>query len=282
MKSNVQQTDKGILHAEAGRQKFSLMRYQPSEDLALFIEQYWVVRWDLRGQAPFRQVILSYPNVNIAFERESSGLFAGVYGVPKTTYTRLLQDEGIVFGVKFLPAGFYPFWNKPVSLLTGQTLSIHDAFGIEVTDMAKTMLQLEHGEIMVPLVEQFLRNLLPEPDEQVARINRIVQSAINNREILQVEDIVQEFSMNKRTLQRLFNRYVGVSPKWVIGRYRLQEAAELIEKGGLPNWSKLSQDLGYYDQAHFIKTFKAMIGKSPEEYVKSIENSSAKRNNNEP
>ncbi|UUZ82292.1 helix-turn-helix domain-containing protein [Paenibacillus sp. P26] len=41
-----------------------------------------------------------------------------------------------------------------------------------------------------------------------------------------------------------------------------------MEKGSSLNWPKLAQDLGFYDQAHFIKTFKAMIGKSPEEYVR--------------
>ncbi|UKS25663.1 AraC family transcriptional regulator [Paenibacillus sp. HWE-109] len=270
MTTHVHGTDKGILQAEAGKQKFSLNRYQPSPDLALYIEHYWVVRWDLRGQDPFRQVILSYPNVNISFEQEQQGIYAGVYGVPKKTYARLLQDTGIVFGVKFHPGGFYPFWKQPVSMLTGEILSIQEAFGVETTDMTQKMFAMEHGEDMIPLVEQFLRDRLPEPDEQVALIRRIVQAAITNKEILQVEDMAHTFGINKRTLQRLFNRYVGVSPKWVIGRYRLQEAAELMEKGGMPDWSKLSQDLGYYDQAHFIKTFKSMIGKSPEEYVKSL------------
>jgi AraC-like DNA-binding protein len=270
MKSNVKQSDKGILKAEAGRQKFSLMRYQPAQDLALFIEQYWVVRWDLRGQAPYRQVILSYPNVNLAFEQDHNGVFTGIYGIPKTTYTRILQDEGMVLGVKFRPGGFYSFWKQPVSLLTGQILGIRDVFGVDAKDIEEQIFAQENGENMARLAEYFLRERLPEPDENVELINRIVQTAIENREITKVEEMVHEFGINKRTLQRLFSRYVGVSPKWVIQRYRLQEAADLIEKGGIPDWPKLSQDLGYYDQAHFIKSFKAMIGKSPEEYIKEI------------
>ncbi|TXK71785.1 AraC family transcriptional regulator [Paenibacillus sp. N3.4] len=267
---NVKQSDKGILKAEAGKQKFSLKRYEPSQDLALFIEQYWVVKWDLRGLAPYRQVILSYPNVNLSFELDHNGVFTGIYGIPKTTYTRFLQDEGVVLGVKFRPGGFYPFWKKPVSLLTGQILGIQDVFEVNAKDIEEQIFAQEQGEQMVQLVENFLRELLPEPDENVELINRVVQTAIENRNMTKVEDIVREFSINKRTLQRLFSRYVGVSPKWVIQRYRLQEASELIEKGGIPNWMQLSQDLGYYDQAHFIKKFKAMIGKSPEEYIKEL------------
>lgn len=92
MKPNDQRSDKGILKAEAGMQKFSLMRYEPADSLAQLIEHYWVVRWDLTGQAPFRQTVLSYPNVNLAFEYENNEIFTGIYGVPTTTYTRLLKE----------------------------------------------------------------------------------------------------------------------------------------------------------------------------------------------
>ena len=37
-----------------------------------------------------------------------------------------------------------------------------------------------------------------------------------------VDDLVERHGVNKRTLQRLFAKYVGVTPKWVIQRYRLR------------------------------------------------------------
>jgi len=37
----------------------------------------------------------------------------------------------------------------------------------------------------------------------------------------------------------------------------------------------LSMELGYYDQPHFIKDFKAIVGKTPEEYVRRAEPESA-------
>ncbi|GGH09530.1 helix-turn-helix domain-containing protein [Paenibacillus segetis] len=271
MKPNDQRSDKGILKAEAGMQKFSLMRYEPAASLSQFIEHYWVVRWNLNGKAPFRQVILSYPNVNLAFEYENNEIFTGVYGVTTTTYPRLLNDEGRVLGVKFRPGGFYPFWQQPILLLTDKVLGFRDVFGIDEKELEQQIFAMENEEEMVQLAEQFLLDRLPEQDDNVELINRIIQFTVDNRQITKVEDIVQQFGMNKRTLQRLFSRYVGVSPKWVIKRYRLQEAVEIMEKDAALDWPKLAQDMGYYDQAHFIKDFKAMIGKSPEEYVREIE-----------
>jgi AraC-like DNA-binding protein len=56
----------------------------------------------------------------------------------------------------------------------------------------------------------------------------------------------------------------------VIQRYRLHEAIERVAEGQIVDWSALAADLGYFDQAHFIKDFKALVGKSPTEYTRSL------------
>jgi AraC-like DNA-binding protein len=86
--------------------------------------------------------------------------------------------------------------------------------------------------------------------------------------ILKVDNLIERFNYSKRTLQRLFRQYVGVSPKWIIQRYRLHEAAEQIASGQAENWPALAVDLGYFDQAHFIRDFKAIVGQSPAEYAR--------------
>ena len=88
-----------------------------------------------------------------------------------------------------------------------------------------------------------------------------------DREITQVEHLVHHSGVGKRTLQRLFSEYVGVSPKWVINRYRMHEALERVAAGESVDWTNLALDLGYFDQAHFIRDFKKLVGKTPTEYV---------------
>ena len=50
-----------------------------------------------------------------------------------------------------------------------------------------------------------------------------------------------------RTLQRLFRRYVGVGPKWVLKRLRIHRAAERLTATSPPRWTELALELGYYD-----------------------------------
>lgn len=120
------------------------------------------------------------------------------------------------------------------------------------------------------MVQTFLRNRRPVPDERIDLVGRIVLRASTDREITRVDHLVREFGIGSRGLQRLFAEYVGVSPKWVIQRYRLHEAAERIAEGGISDWATLALDLGYADQAHFIRDFRRLVGSSPGEYARAL------------
>jgi len=73
-----------------------------------------------------------------------------------------------------------------------------------------------------------------------------------------------------RTMQRLFARHVGVSPKWVIRRKRLHEAAERLADDDPPDLAALAVDLGYADQAHFVRDFRDLVGVPPGSYVRQL------------
>lgn len=260
-------SNKGILNADAGMQKFNLTRHLPAEDLAFFIQRYWIVEWDLRGQEPYDQTVISHPNVNMVFERN----LTRAYGISRSTSTQRLQDQGKVFGIKFRPGGFYPLWQSSVSELTDRSVGFQELFGFDGHALEEEILAQPDADAMIRIAENFFRErFTAERDDQIELAGQIVDTIMNDRSIMKVDDIVRIAGMNKRTMQRLFSRYVGISPKWVIQRYRLHEAAELVEQGGVPEWSRLSLELGYYDQAHFIKVFKAIVGYPPKGYLKEI------------
>ncbi len=87
-----------------------------------------------------------------------------------------------------------------------------------------------------------------------------------------VETVAEQFGLGIRKLQRLFLNYVGVSPKWVIQRYRLIEAAERMREAttNLLDFAKLAVDLGYADQSHLIRDFKVLVGMTPAKYGESL------------
>ena len=62
---------------------------------------------------------------------------------------------------------------------------------------------------------------------------------------------------------------MGVSPKAVIRRYRLYEAAERARLGTDVDWAVLAAELGYSDQAHLTRDFSATVGMPPDRYART-------------
>ncbi|NJN99166.1 MAG: helix-turn-helix transcriptional regulator [Anaerolineales bacterium] len=257
----------GILNPKASQQKFELSRHAPSQDLAFFVAHYWIVRWDLRGQEPYLSETLPHPSIHLVFEKDNTR----IVGIMTGKFSRLLEGQGQVLGIKFRPGAFYPFVKRPMAQFTNRTFRVEDIFGADSQPPEAAILTLDDEARMVELAEQFIRRRVPERDETVELINAIMDWIKANPAITRVDEVVSRFSMSKRTLQRLFNQYVGVSPKWVIQRYRLHEAADHLGEGEVADWAQLALKLGYFDQAHFIKDFKTIVGKSPAEYVKAVE-----------
>jgi AraC-like DNA-binding protein len=98
-------------------------------------------------------------------------------------------------------------------------------------------------------------------------VSRIVHALLYDRSINRVDDVTARFGLSARSLQRLFQRYVGVSPKWVLQRYRLHEAAARLAEGTSGTWAEVAVELGYCDQSHFIRDFTRAVGMTPVAYA---------------
>ncbi len=257
---------RGVLNRQSAADHFNLERFYPGGEMEFFVEHYWAVEWDLRGMEPFEQQILSHPSVHLVFEKGNTK----IWGVVSGKFTRKLEGRGKVLGVKFRPGAFFPFIQKSVSGFTDTTLAFNDVFDKNLPALESDILEHKENKKMAERAESFLMEHLPEKDSNIQKINVIIETVMNEPSIIKVDDLTHRFRVSKRTLQRLFRKYVGVSPKWVIQRYRLHEAAEKMASGKTKNWSQLALDLGYFDQSHFIRDFKQIVGKTPSDYLESL------------
>jgi AraC-like DNA-binding protein len=254
----------GILNPTRAARTFRLTRHLPSVDLAPFVARYWTMRWTL--SEPYSQSVIPYPCVNLAIERGRSG----VYGVASKSFSRLLEGQGFVFGVQFLPGGFCTFLGAPVASLTDRSIPIADVFGATDGQWEEKFLALRTDAERVASAESFLRAKAPQRHAEADDVLRIVDAIAADRTVTKVHDVARLAGTSKRTLERLFREYVGVGPKWVIQRYRLHEAAEHAAAGKTRDWADLAARLGYSDQAHFTREFKQFVGHSPTRYAAMV------------
>ncbi len=254
---------RGILRAAPAEGTFTHDRRAPVADLAGFIEHFWRVAWDIPGEPVIREV-LSHPSVHISLERGGSR----VTGVPRGRFTRRLEGKGVVFGIKFVPGGFRPLVDMPIAQLTDRAIPLGDILGSRAPALEAAVLSQATMAGQITAATAHLREIIPERDATVEQVAALVKQILDDREIRKVDDLAERAGLSPRALQRLFSDYVGVSPKWVIRRYRLHEAMVRMDDGAAIDWPALALDLGYFDQAHFIRDFKALVGRTPGDYHK--------------
>jgi AraC-like DNA-binding protein len=255
---------RGVLYTRMAPQMPDYGRYWPADELLPFVEHFWTVTWDLAE--PEDAEVLPHPSVQMTFEAGSSR----VTGVPRGRFVTRLASRGRVLGTKFRPGGFRPFLGRPLSTLTGRTVPLAEVFGEAAAGLGERALAHEDPVAAFEVVQGFLLSLRPRPDPAIELVGRITARVAEDRTLTRVAQLESLFSLGERALQRLFAGYVGVSPKWVIQRYRLHEAAERIADGGEIDWADLAQELGYADQAHFIRDFRRLVGRTPVEYAREF------------
>jgi AraC-like DNA-binding protein len=260
--STVQDRARGVVAPGLAGKTFRMGRYLPPPDLAPFLEHYWIVEWDLRGQPPFVQRTLPYPSVHLVFDRARSGVF----GVTTGAFDYTLQEAGKVCGLKFRPGAFRGLLGRPVHTITDQVLALSSVFGWDDAAAQAAVLAPADDAAMVDAANGLLRGALPAPDPQVERIAAILRTVESTPGLTQVEALAAGAGLHVRSLQQLFSEYVGVSPKWVIRRFRLHEAADRLAHGADVDLGALALDLGYFDQAHFTSDFRRLVGQAPGRY----------------
>jgi AraC-like DNA-binding protein len=256
---------KGVLDPAAASRKFRLARYLPEAGLAPFLDHYWIVEWDLCGQAPHTQRILPYPNVNVVFDACGTGVFGVMTGASE----HVLSGSGKVLGLRFRAGAFRAFLGRPVHAITDQVLPLSGVFPWDDAEAERAVLGAPDDVAMVATANALLAMRLPDADPQVERIARILAMVESAPGLTQVEDLAAGAGIGVRALQQLFSDYVGVSPKWVIRRYRLHEAADRLASGEDVDLSTLALGLGYFDQAHFTSDFHKLVGQPPAQYRRS-------------
>jgi AraC-like DNA-binding protein len=272
---------RGILRAREGLRRFELRRHVPSAALAPLVSHFWIVAWDLRGQAPHTQVVLPHPCVNVTFLPGR----CQVSGIPRAPHRESLHGAGRVLGVMFRPGGFRPLLGRSLTILTDRVVPVSEIFGPAGDAVSRAVLAASDDAGMVAAFEHFLR---PRVDAVAAgggsrlatvdQVAGIVERVAADPTILRVDHLADQLGIGVRRLQRLCTEHIGVGPKWIIRRYRLHEATARMAQAGTVgcDWARLAVELGYSDQAHFVRDFTATIGVSPARYARETASTTAR------
>jgi AraC-like DNA-binding protein len=244
--------------------QFELTRIAPSEALAPFVENYWIITWDLTGKPPYEQANLPHPSQHIVVDPQSRA--GGVFGVQLGTFTYLLKQSGRVFGTKFHPGAFRAFFPRPASELTGRSVPIAAIFNADDAELNRRLLAYNDPLSFAQEIEKLLLAKAPVSNARMVEARRLVEVIADESDLRSVSALARRTGLQARSLQHLFSDYTGVSPKWVIDRYRMLEAVDALNRDEPVSLTELAHELGYFDQAHFSHSFQALTGHPPSHF----------------
>ncbi|MRW90131.1 helix-turn-helix domain-containing protein [Duganella sp. FT80W] len=264
---SVPRPTRGVVNPGAGEKMFRLERYLPEADLAPFVEHFWLVAWSLPDGVVHVQRTLPRHAIHVVFDAGRTAVF----GVMTGSFEYTLQGAGRVLGISFRPGAFRAFLRAEVQSITDRQLPLSAVFDCDDVEAERSVLKAADDAGMVAAASALLRRALPAPDPVVEHIAAILQAIESNADITQVQQLADQVGISVRKLQMLFKDYIGASPKWIIRRKRLLDAADLLAKGSAIDLASLAQQLGYYDQSHFTTDFEKLVGKPPADYRRSCQ-----------
>ncbi|MCV2885043.1 helix-turn-helix domain-containing protein [Aestuariibacter sp. AA17] len=254
----------GVLHESFAAEHYTLRRYLPSEELEPLIEQYWFVDWDLPTNLEHIQRNLPDPQFNLVIEKNTMTLIGPI----KTAYSYLMKGKGKIIGIKFTPGALIPALPEGAKFYVNAHPPISKLFPMCHVGALVSDLDGKSDIHCINRLNDFLQLLLPNhhDDSQREIVQKLFREIKLNPNILDVQALSQVSNVSIRQIQRLFARYIGISPKWLIRKYRLHRALEHLDISST-DLTNLALNLGYADQSHFTRDFKQIIGHPPKKYT---------------
>lgn len=236
--------------------------FLPDIRLQSIIYCYWQLKTSTPLSEPFLYRVVADGCIDVFFElNDTKNNF--VMGFCKKFTEFPLENSFHYIGIRFLPTMF------------------PQLFRIDASELSNRFEQLSN---VVPKVSAFIADNFHHQStiEQIqstfdAYFNNLIESTTfdnDSRLYNAIEKILQEFGVvniekdlntgiSQRQLRRLFEFYIGDTAKTFAKVVRFQNILRAKPSSQSLRQNKLFFDVGYYDQAHFIKEFKNFYGVTP-------------------
>lgn len=212
-------------------------------------------------------------------------LAAPVFLDGANTVTRRFGFMGRVelMGVQFHEGGAYPFLGIPLIELRNRRNLLDVLGAAELLPLHSRLHEARTAPARFDLLQKWLERRLSlgvQRDAVVpaslAKLRRGIAQLSNGDAVPSIPALADDLAASQRHLERLFRSQVGMSPKLYL-RVQRVEAARLALKREWQSNTRLAAALGYYDQAHFIRDFRSIVGITPYAYMKRKHKRTAER-----
>lgn len=242
----------------------SIERHFPGTHVKELLSWFWLVDWDILPGRTSRQDLLPFPQMNLVVQPEGVTLSGPASGASH----RDLSGTSWAVGALLLPAAAQGLSVDPSQLL--DQVVRFDARQL-LSAISKIKTESNHqspGTACVKVFSSWISATLPSATSAGHQADELLDAVATDRGIVKVSQLAQRLSLSTRSVQRISERHLGMSPLALIRHYRLQEAAYWLREDPAASIAGIAATLGYTDQAHLAADFQKVLGYSPSAYCK--------------
>jgi len=193
-----------------------------------------------------------------------------VVGFQKETIPIGVDGTVQVVAARMFPWGALTLLKDEVRALTGQIKDLDLSWDALARELKGHVTKGRYSAAWQSLQDYLLKKALARTYDA-----KLLQSAakllFHTRGQCRVEELADYCHTSVRQLQRHFEQAIGVSPKFYARTIRFEQAQRRLMFHPETDLTELAYDCGYFDQAHFIKDFRAFTGRTPSEYAKEMQ-----------
>ena len=205
---------------------------------------------------------LTIHSENKAVTGQAPDLFlSGLWSVP-TTISSTSQETRTI-GIDLSPRGLYRFFTLNMREITNHVYSFDDLFGAWGRRLQHALGNIESPQSKIAFLQNALIYQLRRNTQDYSLIDHTVDLIMRSQGMIRIRSLETETGYSSRYLDMLFQRYVGVSPKFLANTIRFQRFFKLWAKTDATTFFRDELYASYFDESHFIKEFKRFTGYSP-------------------
>jgi AraC-like DNA-binding protein len=258
--------------------RWELVSWRPTGPLAAAVECVWAVD----GRAAYSvERMFPRPTVEVLFNLGPSHRLldptsphggidfrrAWVAGLQKDCLTVESRDATRILGLRLRPAGAFAFFGAPLGELSGRVVDLDLVLGPWIETVRQRLLEAKSWAERFAVVAALVHRRLGDGRAPSAGVAFGLQALARSRGSVRMRALSKALGLGEDAFTRVFRREVGLTPKRYARILRFQGVLEDVGSGASVDWTRLAQDLGYFDQAHFIKDFRSFTGTTPTEYM---------------
>ena len=244
--------------------KITYEEIYPKNEIQNFVHCFWQLKTREKLSEDFNYRVVSDGCIDIFFDHQQPNE-SFVMGFCRKFTEFSIGKEFDYIGIRFLPTAFPLLFEINAKSLSNQAQDLKNI----KPDISKWISSEIKPGSSFEQISKILNEKLIEiiNDSNIALDQRFLNSLIlifEKKGFLDTEkDLVT--GLSPRQLRRIFDYYIGTTAKSFSNVVRFQHILNAKpSKLSLKN-NKLYFDVGFFDQAHFIKNFKTFYGVTPSE-----------------